>query len=203
MPRWDECKPVPRGTSYDDRFSGAPAVGGTLHGEANFASAYQPRTVYDAGCGGGRIAIELANRGVDTVGVDLDERTLESAQRRAPHLRWFLGDISCCDVIDDAGERELFDVVIAAGNVMIFLEPGTEAEAVATLAEHLVDGGLLITGFQIRPGQYSPDLLDADCGRAGLECTERYSTWHRDAFNDASPYVVSVHRRPRSRRFVP
>ena len=44
------------------------------------------RRVLDAGCGTGRVAIELARRGIEVVGVDADPDMLERARRRAPQL---------------------------------------------------------------------------------------------------------------------
>ena len=35
------------------------------------------------------------------------------------------------------GQRYLFDAIVLAGNVMIFLAPGSEATVVANLARHL------------------------------------------------------------------
>ncbi|MEI2650619.1 MAG: hypothetical protein V9G12_00285 [Microthrixaceae bacterium] len=73
-----------------------------------------------------------------------------------------------------------FDLVVAAGNVMIFLQPGTEAVTVDRLAEHLRPGGVLVTGFQLTAGRYGVDRLDRDCAPAGLELIERFASWSRD-----------------------
>ena len=51
---------VPRGSDYDERWVEMARRGQSVHGEANFVSVFQPRTVLDAGCGTGRVAIELA-----------------------------------------------------------------------------------------------------------------------------------------------
>jgi SAM-dependent methyltransferase len=143
------------------------------------------------------VSIELARRGVQTLGVDLDESMLRTAVDKAPELRWCLGDLSVAQILDEAGEVELFDVILAAGNVMIFLEPGTEQSTVYRLADHLVGGGVLIAGFQLGPSGLTVLRYDELCRRAGLELTERYSTWARDPFGPSSRYAVSVHRRPR------
>ena len=188
---------VPRGSDYDERWVEMARRGQSVHGEANFVSVFQPRTVLDAGCGTGRVAIELARRGVETVGIDIDRRMLTSAVQKAPHLRGFHADLSTCVLVDPDGHRELFDVIVAAGNVMIFLAEGTEDEVVARMAEHLVGGGVLVSGFQLRPTGLSLATYDASCRKAGLELTERYATWSHDPFLPGSPYAVSVHRRPR------
>ena len=147
----------------------------------------------DAGCGTGRVAIELARRGHHVVGVDLDPAMLGLARDKAPDLAWIQGDLSDVVVSDDGGERRLFDAAIAAGNVMIFLERGTEAAVVANLAAHLRPGGVLVAGFQLSDGYLALHVYDALAERSGLELEARYSTWEGAAF-DGGDYAVSVHR---------
>ena len=144
----------------------------------------------DAGCGTGRVAIELADRGYDVAGVDLDPGMLDTARAKAPHLSWTLADL--LDV--DLGRR--FDLIALPGNVMIFLTPGTEADVVVNLARHLEPSGLLVAGFQLGADRYGLDAYDAHAAAAGLELVDRWSTWDREPFDstDAS-YAVSVHRR--------
>lgn len=52
------------------------------------------RSVLDAGCGMGRVGIELARRGVDVVGVDLDDELLASARAEAPDIPRFTADLA-------------------------------------------------------------------------------------------------------------
>ncbi|MEQ1788221.1 MAG: SAM-dependent methyltransferase, partial [Acidimicrobiales bacterium] len=51
------------GDDYQARFDRLAAAGDDVHGEATFVRAYAPRSVLDAGCGTGRVAIELARGG--------------------------------------------------------------------------------------------------------------------------------------------
>ncbi|MDQ1398226.1 MAG: hypothetical protein QOK20_158, partial [Acidimicrobiaceae bacterium] len=51
------------GESYQRRFDELASGGQDVHGEAAFVMALTPATVLDAGCGTGRVAIELARRG--------------------------------------------------------------------------------------------------------------------------------------------
>ena len=150
---------------------------------------FAPRSVLDAGCGTGRVAIELARRGVHAVGVDLDTGMLDTARRKDPQRQWICADLASLDL------EERFDVVVMAGNVMIFVEPGTEALVVARMAAHLLPGGHLIAGFQL--GQtLGLEAYDAAAADAGLVAEARYATWDGDPFTPATRYAVSVHRRP-------
>jgi SAM-dependent methyltransferase len=128
--------------------------------------------VLDAGCGTGRVAIELARRGVSVVGVDLDRSMLATARTRASDVEWVEHDLATLDL------GLAFDVVVLAGNVPLFApDPGA---LVAGCARHV--GGVVVAGFSLGRG-YELDAFDADCAAAGLAVTERYSTW------DAAPYA--------------
>lgn len=177
-----------RGEAYDAAFAERAAAGDDVHGEATFVEALGPRSVLDAGCGTGRVAIELARRGIDVVGVDLDPVMLAAARRKAPQLDWVEGDLATVEL----GRR--FDTVVAAGNVMIFLTPGTEAAVVANLARHLGPGGLLVAGFSLTDDGLSLADYDAHCRAAGLATVERFATWERAPFADGD-YAVTVSER--------
>lgn len=193
--RWGQ-EQAPRGADYDDRFERLAAAGHDVHGEANFVAGYRPHSVLDAGCGTGRVSIELARRGLECAGIDADPNMLARAQEKTTDVEWYLGDISKVDVRNPDDTSRRFHCVLAAGNVMIFLEPGSERRTVANLARHLVPGGLLIAGFQLLPGRYSLDDYESDCAAAGLEPHERCSTWQREPWTPESGYVVAVHRKP-------
>lgn len=189
--RWTDRDDVPRGADYDRRFEQLEASGADVHGEAALVAAIAPgRALLDAGCGTGRVAIELARRGFAVTGLDIDAAMLAAARSKAPELTWIEGDVA------GAALDERFDVVVLAGNVLIFVAPGTEAAAVARCAEHLRPGGLLVAGFQVRHGGYDPEQLDADAAAAGLVLVDRWSTWDRAPWSPAEGYQVSVHRRP-------
>ena len=191
--RWSDAE-VPKGDEYDQRFQKMAESGFHPHGEADFVAALNPTSVLDAGCGTGRVARELASRGIRAVGADVDPAMLDTARRQAPMLTWYLTDLCDLDLQDSAGNQQVFDVVVMAGNVMLFVAEGTEGEAVARCANHLAYGGSLVAGFQLRDGGYSLEAYDQHCAAAGLELADRFSTWDRQAY-DGGDYAVSVHRR--------
>jgi SAM-dependent methyltransferase len=176
------------GESYQARFDALAAAGEDVHGEATFVRSLRPSTVLDAGCGTGRVAIELARHGIDVVGADLIESMIATARARGPGVEFRVADIATLDL----GRR--FDVVLMAGNVPLFAEHGTRTALVAGCARHLAADGLLVAGFQLGRG-YELDEYDADTGAAGLELVERFATWDRQPLTDHPEYAVSAHRR--------
>ncbi len=175
------------GDSYQERFDALAASGSDVHGEATFVAALSPRTVLDAGCGTGRVAIELDHRGIEVVGVDGDASMLATARSRAPSIRWVDHDLTTLDL------GRTFDVVVMAGNVPLFTPPGTHAALVAGCARHVAAGGVLVSGFQLDRG-YDLAQYDSQCADAGLVLAERHATWGREPFVAGGAYAVSVHR---------
>lgn len=182
-----------RGDDYDARFARFEAEGHYLHGEADLVAGLlgdPPAAVLDAGCGTGRVAIELARRGYVTVGIDVEASMLDAARSKAPDLEWILGDLSSAELPDSH-----FDLVVAAGNVMIFLELGTEAAVVANLARTVSPGGFVVAGFQVGR-QLTLARYDTLGASAGLDLVDRWATWDRAPYA-GDDYAVSVHRRRR------
>jgi SAM-dependent methyltransferase len=181
------------GQRYQARFDALAAQGLDVHGEANFVISFSPRRVLDAGCGTGRVAIELARRGVEVVGVDVDESMLAEARRRAPGIEWLQADLTTLDL------GSSFDVVVLAGNVPLFCSPSARPALVRSCAGHVGPGGVLVAGFQLGKG-YTVEEWDSGCRESGLELAERWSTWDREPFEAGGEYAVSVHRRLQSDR---
>jgi SAM-dependent methyltransferase len=177
------------GDRYQQHFDALAASGVDIHGEAGFVEELGPGSVLDAGCGTGRVARELARRGIEVVGVDVDASMIATAARLSPELTWLVADLTELEL--DLGRR--FDVVVMAGNVPIFTEAGSEEALVAGCARHVGEHGALVAGFELSD-RYPLASYDQHCRRAGLERTERWATWSRDPFAGGD-YAVSVHRR--------
>jgi SAM-dependent methyltransferase len=176
------------GDEYDETYERREAAGENVHGEADFVMRLGVKSVLDAGCGTGRIARELHRRGLDVVGVDLDEQMLATGRRKAPHVEWHVADLETVDL------SRKFDAVLMAGNVMIYLTPGTEGAVLANMARHLNPGGVLVAGFQLGPGRLTLEQFDALAREAGFTLAHRYSTWDGDAWVPGGAYAVSVVR---------
>jgi 2-polyprenyl-3-methyl-5-hydroxy-6-metoxy-1,4-benzoquinol methylase len=175
------------GPRYQARFDALAATGVDVHGEATFVWSFEPATVLDAGCGTGRVAIELARRGARTLGVDVDSSMIDEARRRAPELEWITADLVTLQL------GRTFDVVVLAGNVPLFTRPGTQDLLVRACAAHVTPGGRLVAGFQLDRGYPLADY-DTACTAAGLTLEERWATWDREPFGGGD-YAVSAHRR--------
>jgi SAM-dependent methyltransferase len=175
---------------YHQRWVRMEASGKAAHGEADLIASYSPSTVLDAGCGMGRVAIELSRRGFDVDGVDLDDDLLAYARVDAPYLTWVQGDLATVRM------PRRYDLVAMPGNVMIFCQLDVRAEIVANLADHLEPEGRLIAGFGLesRPDAITLGEYDAACAHAGLILEDRWSTWERAPFDNGA-YAVSVHTR--------
>jgi SAM-dependent methyltransferase len=197
--RWSGTD-APRGDDYDAQWQRLAAAGSPVHGEADLVDAllreHGGRRVLDAGCGTGRVAIELADRGYAVTGVDLDPGMLGTARAKAPSLPWVEADLAALgDVAARSGAAggAGFDVVVMAGNVMIFVAPGTEGAVLSALRAQLVDGGLLVAGFQLRRDRVALSDYDRWATEAGFGLVGRWATWDRAPFTGGD-YAVSVHR---------
>ena len=165
------------------------ADGTAAHGEADLIESFRPATVLDAGCGMGRVAIELARRGIDVHGVDLDADLLAFARADAPHIAWFHDDLATMQL------PHRYQLVAMPGNVMLFCDRAVRGAIVANLATHLLPGGLLVAGFGLerRADAITLAEYDAAADAAGLQLVDRHATWERAPF-DGGNYAVSVHR---------
>ncbi len=177
------------GDAYDATYDRRAAAGEDVHGEATFVMRFAPTSALDAGCGTGRVGRELARCDVEVVGVDIDAEMLVTARRKGPDIHWQLADLSTIDL------GRPFDAIVLAGNVMIFLEPGTEGAVLANMARHLSPGGVLIAGFQLQPGRLSLSDYDEMAVAADVVLAERWATWDCAPWVSGGAYAVSVHRR--------
>lgn len=199
--RWHSTD-APRGGDYDARWQRLADSGQRVHGEADFVEQLLRDSggsrVLDAGCGTGRVAIELAARGFTTVGVDADPAMLDGARAKAPELAWIQADLSwLTEALDAASLFDaalLFDVALLAGNVMIFVAPGTEERVLSEVTARVAPGGLVVAGFSLRPDRLTLADYDRFAGAAGLEPVARWATWDHAEFAGGD-YAVSVHRR--------
>jgi len=184
-----------RGAEYAARFDALEASGADVHGEADFVdSLLSPNSrVVDGGCGTGRVGRELARRGHSVVGVDLAGSMLAVARERDPDTTWLLSDLLDVSAEDVSAP---VDCVVLAGNVIVYLTPGTEPDVVTHLATWLAPGGLLIVGFAADRHVTASQYLSW-CAAAGLTEVALYAGWDRAPRREPGrdEYLVAVHHR--------
>jgi SAM-dependent methyltransferase len=192
-PRWFTGTAEGHSQWYVDRFRTLASQGADLEGEARLVDAMLERgsRVLDAGCGPGRLSGALHRRGHEVVGVDVDPVLIEAAEADHPGPQYLVADLSALSL-----DGEPFDLVVSAGNVMVFLAPGTERDALERLRDHTRPGGRLVLGFRRQPEVYSFERFDEDASATGLVLEHRFGTWHLDPFTDDSDFAVSVLRVP-------
>ena len=171
---------------YDARWAAMAEAGENPHGEADLIGRFAPASVLDGGCGTGRLGIELALRGIDVIGVDVDSAMLAQARAKAPHITWLEADLASVQL------GRTVELIALAGNVMIFVAPGIEGAVINNLAAHLRPGGRIVAGFQLRRSGLDLHTYDRLCTTAGLHLAHRWSTWACDPCAGGD-YAVSVH----------
>ena len=175
---------------YNTRWDRLEAEGHRVHDEASFVEALGGERILDAGCGNGRVAVELSRRGKHVVGIDNDADMLDLAKAKDASVIWMLADL--------AGVRldERFDVIVMAGDVLHYVTPGFESVVVSNLSRHLEPNGRLVSGASMAEPAWL-DHYDHWCRAGGLELESRYASWDGLSFEPDQPghYSVSVHRR--------
>lgn len=183
---------------YVQRFRTLAAEGADLAGEARLVDAMLPRgaCVLDAGCGTGRVAAELHARGHTVVGVDADPALIDAARTDHPGPRWLVADLTELD-LPAAGEEQPFDAAVLAGNVMVFIAPGTEAQVLRRVGAHVGADGFVIVGFHVDRNLTLAEF-DRAAADAGLVVEHRFATWDLRAWHEGADFAVTVLRHARS-----
>ena len=188
--RWFDEWTLEQRQEYAARFRRLAADGGDIDGEARLVDALASRgsRILDAGCGSGRVAAYLMGQGHRLFGVDIDPVLIAAGREQYPGL-----PLQALDLLDVSPSLGHFDLIVSAGNVMVYLSPGTEAAVLRALSSVLVAGGRAVFGFATGR-DYTHDQLDADAAAVGWTREGRWATWQLDPFTDDADWAVSVYR---------
>jgi SAM-dependent methyltransferase len=129
----------------------------------------------ELGIGTGRVAIPLAERGVEVVGIDASERMLASLREKTDRITIVNGEMA-----DVPAEGE-FDLVYVVFNT--FFAMLTQEQQVRCFAN---------VARRLKPDGVSSEL-DLMARLAGLHLRERYEDFERRPFTAASASHVSVY----------
>lgn len=190
-PRWFTRHGEGHAQWYIERFRSMAAEGVDLDGEARLLDALLPRgaRVLDAGCGPGRVAGALHERGHDVLGVDVDPELIAAARTDHPGPRWQVADLAALDL-----DEPPFDLAVLAGNVLLFVAEGTEPLVLQRVAAHVRPDGLVVIGFATDRG-YTVTDFDRDRAAAEMQLEHRFATWDLRPWHDDATFAVSVLRR--------
>lgn len=198
--RWAEWRAEIDLDRYDARWATMAARGDNVHGEADAVSRLvdshfvgRPCRILDAGCGTGRLAVELERRGHTVTAIDLDPDMVDRARAKSSTITWMVGDLATVEIGSN------FDVVAMIGNILNFCAPGSQPSIVANLVRHLVPGGLLVCGWsqESRSDSYLADDFARDAAESGAPEIARWKNWDGDPFEpgETGDYAIVVVRR--------
>ncbi len=122
------------------------------------------RSALDVGCGDGMLSFDLANRGLDVVGIDVHEPSIERA--RAATERSESTQFVCADLFEHPFEPESFDVVAS----IAMLHHVDATQGLRRLRSLVRPGGaLVVVGFALPSDPIDLALIVAGLVRTSIE----------------------------------
>lgn len=111
-------------------------------------AAARPGPILELGCGTGRVALDLARRGHEVVGVDTEavlvSALAERAGERGARLDALVADARDLRGLDSAGRKDRFGLILAPMQMFQLLADRSErAAALRAASERLASGGLV------------------------------------------------------------
>jgi SAM-dependent methyltransferase len=152
---------------YDEWYGAVSDVAATVDAVAALAG---ERPVLELGAGTGRLAVPLAERGLEVHGIDASpamlERLADKAAAAGVTVHAHRGDFADADVAVPGG----FGVVLVAFNTLFNLaDAGAQRRCLANVAQRLAPGGVLVVeafvpepGAAAPGGAVTPTVIEAD-----------------------------------------
>jgi SAM-dependent methyltransferase len=194
--RWQLAGDENRG--YGETFAQRVAAGEDVDGEARLADALAPRNarILDIGSGMGRVSAALEARGHRVVATEPD-----AALRAQSEATYASLDVLPHEALAlDPAELGAFDLVVAVGNVMVFLGEGTERSVLARVRDLLAPDGRVLLGFHltaVKSGSrtYPADEFVADVAASGLRVVHRFGSYElHEPVDDYAVWVLEPAR---------
>ncbi len=133
----DECFGHPRLAAIYDQLDPERS---DLDAYVRMAEEFDVRRVLDIGCGTGVFALSLADRGIEVVGVDPAEASIDVAQSKpgSERVRWIRGDATALPPLE-------VDLATMTANVaQAIVDPTSWQETLRRACESLRPGGYLV-----------------------------------------------------------
>ena len=131
---------------YDSEYKDYHATIGDIDFYDNYANLKQGK-ILDIGCGTGRIAIELAKKGHDLIGLDISRKMLENARHKANSV----ASVNPLKIQFIEGDMRNFDlgitfnlIYIGFRSFMLLLSPDKQRSTLKCIFNHLSEQGFLI-----------------------------------------------------------
>ena len=145
---------------------------------------FQAKRLMEPGCGGGRLVVEMANRGYDMLGFDLSQPSIHYLEKRLAR-RELKARVLTADMTNFV-PRKRIDAAFCTFNTFRHLTTEEAArQHLECVAASLRPGGIYILGFHLLP----PD--------ADEECIERWSARHASTKVTITLRVLAFDRQTR------
>ena len=153
-------------------------------------------SILDVACGTGLHLAAFAELGFDVEGVDLSGSMMEEARRRVPDAVLHEGDMRTFRL------ARRFDAVVCLFSAIGYMRsPADLATALATMRDHLVDGGVLVVEPWFEPDNWHDGAVFAEGAEAGGLAVARVSRSWREGEESLIEMRYALARRDRTWSF--
>lgn len=111
---------------------------------------FQPGTVYEPGCGGGRLVVELASRGIDVIATDTSQASIDYAQQQLAN-RELTAKLYCADMTEFQIPASVDAAYCLVNTFRHLLTEEAAVRHLKSIASGLRQGGLYLLGLHLFP----------------------------------------------------
>ena len=152
--------------------------------------------VLELGCGTGRVAIPIAEAGIEIVGIDSSQAMLDVARRKAERLAGPGGQLSFvyADMRDFSLGRTFELVIVPFRGFLSLLSVEDQTSTLSSVKRHLAPGGRLVfnifvpdLNMLVQEGDlpyYFRDVTDPETGG-------RLVLWHQSSYDNHSQVIAT------------
>ncbi len=152
----------------------------------------QARSILDVACGTGLHVAAFAQQGFEVEGVELSTAMISAAGKRVPGVPLHQADMRTFRL-----DRRFDAVVCLFSSIGYMTTPDDLATAVATMGDHLLDGGVLVVEPWFTPEEWHDRTLFAESAKTDDVAVARVSRSWRDGDESLIEmhYVLATHDR--------